>query len=75
MITQQLELKDKAGVVIIVDHSRDYTAVYGVYTFFIFFSFDLRNYTFQPGFHMIVTVGDASATCRRHMETTTAMII
>ena len=32
-------LKDKSGVVIIVDHSRDYTVVNGVYYFFQFFLF------------------------------------
>ena len=41
-------LKDKSGVVTIVDFSRDYTVVNGVCnTFFNFFSLYLRNYIFQ----------------------------
>ena len=43
-----MTLKEKSGVVIIVDYSRDYTVVNVVYSiFFIFFSHDLRNYIFQ----------------------------
>ena len=41
-------LKDKSGVLIIVDYSRDYTVVNGVVLFSInFFPFNLRNYIFQ----------------------------
>ena len=40
-------LKDKSAVVIVVDYSRDYTVVNGVYYFFHFFSLNLRNYIFQ----------------------------
>ena len=41
-------LKDKSGIVVIVDHARDYTVVNGVQYFLsIFFSFNLRNYIFQ----------------------------
>ena len=52
-----LSLKEKSGVGIIVDYSRDYTVMN---TFFNFFSFNLRNYTFQSAkkcemtsFHMM----------------------
>ena len=42
------KLKDKSGVGIIGDFSRDYTVVNGVqYLFSILFSFHLRNYIFQ----------------------------
>ena len=41
-------LKDKSGVGIIVDYSRDYNVVNGVeYFFSIVFSFNLRHYIFQ----------------------------
>ena len=41
-------LKDESGVDIIVDYSRDYTVVNGVWYFFSSFSsFNLRNHIFQ----------------------------
>ena len=42
-------LKDKSGVVIVVDYSRNYTVVNGVVIFAFFFSFNLQNFIFQSG--------------------------
>ena len=47
-IVIKVAMKDKSGVGIIVDYSRDYAVVNGVwYLFSIFSSFNLRNFIFQ----------------------------
>ena len=40
-------LKNKSGVIMIVDFSRDYTVVNGVWYFLPIFPFNLRNFIFQ----------------------------
>ena len=42
-----MAFKDQSGVGITVNYSRDYTDVNGVVLFSIFYSFNLRNCTFQ----------------------------
>ena len=48
-------LKDKSGVGIIVDYSRDYCCEWCVVLYPIFFSFNLRNFIFQSATKCEVT--------------------